>query len=215
MTAFVKKLNRALLLLLFAVGVFCPLQAAAVAYEVDASIPVSVDVSENYQTAFTLQLTAVEDAPLPEQTQITFTGGGSGAFGPIHYTSPGDYLYQVSQQAGSDSQVSYDPSVYTVTVRVTDTPDGGLQADVWARHDSSSGKAEVVAFHNGYTAASAAGTVSTPTPSPSASPAPTQAPLLQGLLPQTGDRFPLTALLLLCVLAALGLLGGIFRRKNN
>lgn len=238
MTAFVKKLNHALLLLLFAVGMLCPLPVAAVAYEVDAQIPVSVDVTENYQTAFTLQLTAEDNAPLPQQTSLTFTGGGSGAFGPIHYTAPGDYRYQVAQTAGTDGYVTYDSSVYTVTVRVTDTPDGGLQAEVWARHGDAEGKSDVVAFHNGYTAPvddSAAdqgdgdvsntnshGTTAQQTTaavqSPAATPAPPTAALgsaLSGLLPQTGDTFPLVGLVVLCVIAALGLGYGLWRKAHR
>lgn len=236
MTAFVKKLNPALLLLLLAVGMLCPLPAAAAAYEVDAQIPVSVDVTENYQTAFTLQLTAEDDAPLPRQTSLTFTGGGSGAFGPIHYTAPGDYRYQVTQAAGTDSYVTYDGSVYTVTVRVTDTPDGGLQAEVWARHGDAEGKSDVVAFHNGYEAPAAddsntdqgnngangngtaaqqtAAAVQTPAATP-VPPAAVPGPALSGLLPQTGDTFPLVGLVILCGIAALGLGYGLWRKTHH
>lgn len=216
MTTFVKKLNRALLLVLLAAGVLCcPLPASAAAYEVDAQIPVSVDVTENYQTTFTLQLTAEDDAPLPAQTRLTFTGGGSGVFGPIHYTAPGDYRYQVTQEAGIADHVTYDTSAYTVTVRVTDTADGGLQADVWARHNESEGKSEVVAFHNSYvppeTGTSTSGEQTAAAgATPSATPAPAG-----GILPQTGDTFPLTVLALVCVAAAVCLGVLLWHRKKH
>lgn len=215
MTTFVKKLNRALLLVLLAAGLLCcPLSASAAAYEVDAQIPVSVDVTENHQTTFTLLLTAEDNAPLPAQTRLTFTGGGSGAFGPIHYTAPGDYRYQVTQEAGTADHVTYDTSAYTVTVRVTDTVDGGLQADVWARHNESEGKSEVVAFHNSYVLPETGTTSGEQTAVAEAVPTATPAPA-GGILPQTGDAFPLTALALVCAAAALCLGVLLWRRKKD
>lgn len=220
MRTFVKKLNHALLFLLLAVGLLCPLRAAAVdenTYQVTTQIPVSVDVNENYKATFTLRLTAVEDGtPMPEVTELSFTGGGSGNFGPITYTAPGDYCYQVTQVAGSDDNVTYDESVYNVTVRVTNKGEDSLQADVWARRNEETGKADVAAFHNVYTAPQQGGQA-TATPAPTATPVPTATPaggLMGGLLPQTGDDFPLTAVIVIFVIAAL-CLGYLLYRKNR
>lgn len=53
-------------------------------------------------------------------------------FGPITYTEPGDYTYRIYQEKGSVHEVSYDESVYSVTVRVVNDEKDGLRAEIWA-----------------------------------------------------------------------------------
>lgn len=223
MRTLVKKLNMVLLLVLLAAGLFCPLRPAAAdltCYQVSASLPVSVEVNGNHKLPFTLEIRALDGAPLPDKTTLTFTGGGSGAFGPITYTAPGDYRYEITQRPGSAGHVTYDDSVYTVSVFVTNLGEDQLQEEIkmW-RGDGSQGKSDAAHFQNHYTDPPAAGggTQHPATPAPTAAPDATLTAVsgsaaAGGLLPQTGDDFPLAALVVLCLLAAL-CLGVVLCRK--
>ena len=77
--------------------------------------------------AATFKLEADQDNPigatLPDQTQISVTGDGTGSFGNITFTQAGTYTFTVSEVAGTTQGVTYDDTLYTVTVEVTD--DGG------------------------------------------------------------------------------------------
>lgn len=89
------------------------------------------------------------------------------------FDEPGDYRYLVAERSGGAAHTTYDAHSYTVTVRVTGRPDGGLAAGLWAVRSGETAKADGVLFVNRYdppeTAAAAA-------------------------LPQTGDGFPVEAL---------------------
>ncbi len=82
---------------------------------------------------FDFCITARDNAPMPEGVKNSFltlslTGGGELHPGEIRYTRPGTYVYTVTETADSQQGWLYDPSVYTVTVTVTEK-DGGLTAD--------------------------------------------------------------------------------------
>lgn len=79
----------------------------------------------------------------------------------LTYTAPGDYRYTVRQCAGGTAHMTYDATVYTVTVRVTNQPDGGLGAEIWATGGSSE-KTGLLLFQNRYDPPAAP----TPTPAP-------------------------------------------------
>ena len=55
---------------------------------------------------------------------------GTVTFGTLTYVSPGVYKYAISEVAGDAEGVTYDASVYDVTVTVTEDGDGGLVASV-------------------------------------------------------------------------------------
>ncbi|MBQ8622816.1 MAG: hypothetical protein IJ424_00325, partial [Oscillospiraceae bacterium] len=55
---------------------------------------------------------------------------GNITFETITYTAQGTYLYTINEVIGSDSDIKYDKSVYTVTVNVTAQADGKLVADI-------------------------------------------------------------------------------------
>ena len=115
----------ALLLLLL------PLQARAAEYKCTAELPVEVRTS-GAATAerFTITLTPEDGAPAPAADTVQVKGSGTASFTGLTYTAPGDYRYTVRQSAGGTAHMTYDATVYTVTVRVTNQPNGGLGAEI-------------------------------------------------------------------------------------
>lgn len=142
-------------------------------------------------------------------------GSGTAGFTGLTYTAPGDYRYTVRQCAGGTAHMTYDATVYTVTVRVTNQPDGGLGAEIWATGGSSE-KTGLLLFQNRYDPPAAP----TPTPAPAkTTPVPAH-PAPKPALPQTADPMPVTLLAALAVLSAGGLMGLYYnkygeRRENN
>ncbi len=55
--------------------------------------------------------------------------GGKFTFAPIEITAAGTYVYRVTEAAGDDATVTYDDTVYTVTVKVADNGEGELVLD--------------------------------------------------------------------------------------
>ena len=125
-------IEAALLLLLL------PLQARAAEYKCTAELPVEVRTS-GAATAerFTITLTPEDGAPAPAADTVQVKGSGTAGFTGLTYTAPGDYRYTVRQCAGGTAHMTYDATVYTVTVRVTNQPNGGLGAEIWATGGSS------------------------------------------------------------------------------
>jgi len=78
--------------------------------------------------AFKFLLTPVNNAPMPSSNEITITGAGKASFGQITYDVPGTYIYTVTEQPGSLANWTYDASVYTLTVTVSEDEDGQLAA---------------------------------------------------------------------------------------
>ena len=132
----------ALLLLLL------PLQARAAEYKCTAELPVEVRTS-GAATAerFTITLTPEDGAPAPAADTVQVKGSGTASFTGLTYTAPGDYRYTVRQCAGGTAHMTYDATVYTVTVRVTNQPNGGLGAEIWATGGSSE-KTGLLLFQN-------------------------------------------------------------------
>jgi pilin isopeptide linkage protein/uncharacterized repeat protein (TIGR01451 family) len=100
---------------------------------------------KNGEFSFTLK--AKDGAPMPtgaKDGQVTVKNDGSKIdFGTITYDQAGTYTYTIQEEKGSLGGVSYDGSVKTVTVAVTDDGRGQLKADV-----SGGGKDAV--FNNTY-----------------------------------------------------------------
>ena len=82
--------------------------------------------------SFTFTIAAAQGSPdgtpLPDEATITLTKEAStGGFGDITYTAPGEYTYEVQEtQDGTDTGLTYDDTVYTVTVKVEDNGQGKL-----------------------------------------------------------------------------------------
>lgn len=95
-------------LLTLALG-FCLCQPAAFAATAAdqhtqlQELPVSIQSTGETplpKETLTVELEAVDNAPLPEVTTLEITDGETGSFGPIDYTKPGYYVYTVRQRAG-------------------------------------------------------------------------------------------------------------------
>ena len=73
---------------------------------------------------------------------------GTFTFAPIEITAPGTYVYRVAEAAGDDATITYDETVYTVTVTVVDNGEGALVLDGDIVIDGG----EAIVFTNTYTA---------------------------------------------------------------
>lgn len=188
-------LEAALLLLLL------PLQARADVYQCTAELPVEVRTAGAATSErFTIVLTPQDGAPAPTADTVQIQGSGTASFTGLIYTAPGDYRYTVRELAGDTPYMTYDATVYTVTVRVTNQPDGSLGAEIWAT-GATSEKTGLLLFQNRYDPPTAPTATPTPTAAPTAKPTPTHpAPAL----PQTGDALPVGVLWLLLVVSAAG-----------
>ena len=172
-------------------ALLCPLPVAAA--RAGTAIPVSVRTDGAAADAvYTVELTPLDAAPAPVQRALTVKNGGTVYFTGFVFDEPGDYRYLVAERSGGAAHTTYDAHSYTVTVRVTGRPDGGLAAGLWAVRSGETAKADGVLFVNRYdppeTAAAAvtasaarAGTRTVKAAAPAA-------------LPQTGDGFPIEAL---------------------
>ncbi len=84
--------------------------------------------------SFTFTIAAAQGSPkgtpLPTSTSINLTEENSTAgFGNITYTAPGTYTYTVQEDGESNNGLTYDDTVYTVTVTVEDNHQGALYVD--------------------------------------------------------------------------------------
>ena len=109
--------------------------------------------------AATFKLEADQDNPsgatLPTKADsLTINGEtGTGSFGDITFTQAGTYTFTVFEVAGTTQGVTYDATVYTVTVKVTDDGKGALRIDdgAVAYTDASGKTATSLSFTNTYT----------------------------------------------------------------
>lgn len=125
-----------------------------VSYQCEVNIPVKVQVDGSGipdGNEYTVILTTDSSTPMPTDAVDTGDGkktvekrvvnGGEVSFGPITYTAPGDYSYTIYQEAAARDHFTYDTTVYNVTVRVTNTENGGLTAEIWGyRNGEESGE---------------------------------------------------------------------------
>ena len=166
-------------------ALLCPLPVAAA--RAGTAIPVSVRTDGAAADAvYTVELTPLDAAPAPVQRALTVKNGGTVYFTGFAFDEPGDYRYLVAERSGGAAHTTYDAHSYTVTVRVTGRPDGGLAAGhrlveepnllFGNRYDPPETAAAAVTA-----SAAAAGTRTVKAAAPAA-------------LPQTGDGFPIEAL---------------------
>ena len=96
----------------------------------DTAIEVEKTVTgvPNVDAVFKFILTAVNGAPMPESNEIVVAGAGKASFGQIAYTEPGIFTYTITEIDEKLAGWSYDASVYTLTVTVTEDADGKLTA---------------------------------------------------------------------------------------
>lgn len=137
-----------LAIMMFPVMVFAQGQSCQV------SIPVEIRVNGSQIPAdvpYKLVLEGITPgAPVPEATAITVLNGGKASFGPITFTVPNDYQYRIYQKSDPRNRFTFDQTVYTITIRVVNMPDGTLTAEIWAVGDNGK-KASELLFTNYYT----------------------------------------------------------------
>lgn len=115
-----------------------------------------------HKETFTVVMQALDDSnPMPGgQTGGTYSieilgeekTGNSGWFPTMTYTRPGIYEYKVWQEPGTHKRGTYDDTVYTMTVQVTNTPDySAFELVVFFNDDEGGPKPDNNLFHNEYT----------------------------------------------------------------
>ncbi len=92
---------------------------------------------------FTFELTAEDEAPLPETTVVTNDANGNISFGEMTFTQTGTYTYYVKEIKGNDNTISYDETIYTIVITITDV-DGNLSASADVANED-------IIFTNSYT----------------------------------------------------------------
>lgn len=148
----------ALLILVMCLTSFAATVCAAEALSL--KVPVSVTLSGDIpQTAeeYTIKWKAADAAtPMPEGSTdnvytVKVTGEGKAVLPEIVYPATGIYEYTVWQEKGSNPLATYDSSVYSVKIYVTNATDGsGLESIVVAYVDGNEKKLNDIAFHNIY-----------------------------------------------------------------
>ena len=116
-------------------------------------IPVSTEISGQIPAQaeiFTVIMEAVNDAPLPEKTEIQTDGTGHASF-IMDYGTPGAYCYRIWQQPGSNSRGYYDRTVYYIKITVTNGENNKLESAASVYRDSEmKGKKSEIIFTNTY-----------------------------------------------------------------
>lgn len=124
------------------------------------SIPVTVSLSGTLPKPaedFTIKLRADNASyPMPEGAvgdiyTMTITGADTKNLPTISYSRVGVYTYTIYQVAGSNKKCTYDDTVYTLTVYITNAEDGsGLEATAVLYPDSEGDKLPGAEFKNEY-----------------------------------------------------------------
>ena len=148
-------------LLTLALG-FCLCQPAAFAATAAdqhtqlQELPVSIQSTGETplpKETLTVELEAVDNAPLPQVTTLEITDGETGSFGPISYTKPGYYVYTVRQRAGVNTRGTYDETVYYLRVSVVwDNDKLVARMAVHTQADLMDEKVSSITFNNSYKA---------------------------------------------------------------
>ncbi|MDO4549379.1 MAG: FctA domain-containing protein [Clostridia bacterium] len=99
---------------------------------------------------FTFRISAVNAGPMPYSREVRISGAGNGKFGPIRFTQPGEYHYEIRELSGSAEGYIYDSTVYNVVVRVSVNASGALYAVVYMSADGSESKVDSALFINRY-----------------------------------------------------------------
>lgn len=143
------------------------------------------------------------------ESTVTNDADGKINFDKFEYDEPGTHAYTISEVKGDEVGMTYDKSVFTVTVNVVDDGEGNLKANVaFTKGDKS---VEGIVFNNTYKKPE----TPTPTPDPGTPKTVTNiVKTVKGFLPTTGDQ-QAAALLMAFVVAMSGvgaLIWGIRKR---
>lgn len=143
-------------------AVMCMMMAVPVtaAENPGVSIPVTVSLSGTQPELpedFNIKWKADDDSyPMPEGAEgdvytMLITGAGTKSFPMITYDRVGIYTYTIYQEAGNNKKCTYDDTVYTLTVYITNAEDGsGLEATAVLYPDTEGDKMTGAGFKNEY-----------------------------------------------------------------
>lgn len=143
------------------------------------------------------------------ESTVANDADGKISFDKFEYDEPGTHVYTISEVKGDEVGMTYDKSVFTVTVNVVDDGEGNLKANVaFTKGDKS---VEGIVFNNTYKKPE----TPVPTPDPGTPKTVTNiVKTVKGFLPTTGDQQG-AALLMTFVIAMAGvgaLVWGIRKR---
>lgn len=143
------------------------------------------------------------------ESTVANDADGKISFDKFEYDEPGTHVYTISEVKGDEAGMTYDKSVFTVTVNVVDDGEGNLKANVaFTKGDKS---VEGIVFNNTYKKPE----TPVPTPDPGTPKTVTNiVKTVKGFLPTTGDQ-QAAALLMTFVIAMAGvgaLVWGIRKR---
>ena len=143
------------------------------------------------------------------ESTVANDADGKISFDKFEYDEPGTHVYTISEVKGDEVGMTYDKSVFTVTVNVVDDGEGNLKANVaFTKGDKS---VEGIVFNNTYKKPE----TPVPTPDPGTPKTVTHiVKTVKGFLPTTGDQ-QAAALLMTFVIAMAGvgaLVWGIRKR---
>ncbi len=123
---------------------------------------------------------------------VTNDADGNVVFDNIAVENAGKYVFTVKEVKGDADGITYDETVYTVTVTAADNGDGTLSLEY--AYENEQGEVEEVVFENKYTEpAPEPQPEPKPEPQPEPTPEPTPAPQKQPESPKTGDNTNLAA----------------------
>lgn len=143
------------------------------------------------------------------ESTVANDADGKISFDKFEYDEPGSHVYTISEVKGDEVGMTYDKSVFTVTINVVDDGEGNLKANVaFTKGDKS---VEGIVFNNTYKKPE----TPVPTPDPGTPKTVTNiVKTVKGFLPTTGDQ-QAAALLMTFVIAMAGvgaLVWGIRKR---
>ena len=122
-----------------------------VAQEVDPSFSVTKTVLGSPSVASTFTFRLYKDS-VADQNLIdtqTITGSGSANFTSQKFTAVGTYIYKIVEEQGNEDGYSYDDSIYTVKVIVSENA-GKLESRVEYTKDNDTAIYDTAAFENEY-----------------------------------------------------------------
>ena len=117
------------------------------------SIPISVCDNRGRipdGTEFTVTISPVGEAPLPEKTSYVTDVAGDFEFGPIVFDEPGNYEYTVRELEYDSDKIIFDETVYRVRAAVLWDAEGKLTAGCAVTEEGSGKKSEELIFENDY-----------------------------------------------------------------
>ncbi|WP_289219552.1 hypothetical protein [Faecalibaculum rodentium] len=123
---------------------FAPSAVRAAGESVSVTIPVSTEFTQDSdEPAPSIQLTTnfllepLDGAPAPAAGQVSIEGAGKSGLGPVTFTQPGNYYYQLSASLANGENNSDLNEKLIVRVTVVNDEKGGLSSVVTAYNSQS------------------------------------------------------------------------------